>query len=176
VARQGGALVQPGVERVARLGVERDLPVAFALAAADRDDALAGADGEVVAVEGGECADPQRGEEQHGEHGAVPHPADRTGLGAAFGGAQQPAGILDAQRPGGELGQLFAAGVGGAEPDEAAEVVDRGQGEVDRGGLGRPLADEVGAVVPDGVVPGGPVGERVALPAAGWSNSASQDR
>src|SRR5664279_5030237 len=77
---------------------------------------------------------------------------------------------------GASWGQLFAAGVGGAGPDEAAEVVDRGQGEVDRGGLGPPLADEVGAVVPDGVVPGGPVGERVALPAAGWSNSASQDR
>jgi len=65
------------------------------------------------------------------------------------------------------LGQLFAAGVGGAEPDEAVEVVDGGQGEVDRGGLGPADREQVGAVVPDGVVAGVPIGEWVALAAAG---------
>jgi len=42
-------------------------------------------------------------------------------------------------------------------------VVERGEGEIDRRGLGLAFADQVGAVVTDGVVAGVAVGERVAL-------------
>jgi hypothetical protein len=45
-------------------------------------------------------------------------------------------------------------------------VVERGEGEIHRRRLGAPVADQVGAVVTDGVVAGVAVGERVALPAA----------
>jgi len=51
--------------------------------------------------------------------------------------------------------------------DPAVEGVQGGQGEVDRRGLGLALGDQVGAVVPDGVVAGVAVGERVALATAG---------
>jgi len=64
------------------------------------------------------------------------------------------------------LGQVLAADPGRPEPDHAVEVVERGEGEVDRGGLGLAFADEVGAVVADGVVAGVAVNERVALLAA----------
>jgi len=118
-----------------------------------------------IAVERDELGDPQPGEQQHAGDRPVPDPA---GAGdGAFGGAQQPAGLVGVQRPGGRLGQLFAAGVGGAEPGEAVEVVDGGQGEVDRGGLGPGGREQVGAVVPDGVVAGVPIGEWVALAPAG---------
>jgi len=50
--RQLGAPGEPGIECVADLGVEWDLAVAVALAAAHGDDALAGADGHVFTVEG----------------------------------------------------------------------------------------------------------------------------
>jgi len=64
------------------------------------------------------------------------------------------------------LWQVLAADPGRPEPDPAVEVVECGEGEVDRRGLGAPVADQVGAVVPDGVVAGVAVGERVALLAA----------
>ena len=73
--------------------------------------------------------------------------------------------------------QVLAADPGRAEPDPAVEVVERGEGEVDRRGLGAPVADQVGAVVTDGVVAGVAVNERVALLGAqDGSSSASQAR
>jgi len=61
------------------------------------------------------------------------------------------------------LEEVFAADLGGAEPEEAVEVVEGGEGEIDRGRLGVAVGDEVAAVVADGVVPRVGVGERVAL-------------
>jgi len=151
------------------LGVDRDLPLALSLAAAHGQLPFAGGDQQVADVECDELGDPQPGEQQHAGDGPVPDPAG-TG-GGAFGGAQQPAGLVGVQRPGAAWGscsrRVLAAGVGGAEPDEAVEVVDGGQGEVDRGGLGPADREQVGAVVPDGVVAGVPIGEWVALAAAG---------
>jgi len=111
----------------------RGLPVAVAFAAAHGDDALAGADGDVVPVEGSQLGDAQGGEQQRSEDRSVPHTAGGAGFGAAFGGPQQPAGLLDAQRPRGGLGEVLAADPGGAEPEEAVEVVEGGEGEIDRG-------------------------------------------
>jgi len=82
------------------------LSVALALAAAHGQLPFAGGDRPVVDVERDEFA------------GAG---------GGAFGGAQQPAGLVDVQRPGaawGSCSRRVLAGVGGAEPDEAVEVVD----------------------------------------------------
>jgi len=85
----------------------------------------------------------------------------------AFGGPQESAGLFDGEGAGGGLGEIVAPDAGRPEADPAVEGVQGGQGEVDRGGLGLALGDEVGAVVPDGVVPGVAVGERLALAAAG---------
>ena len=89
--------------------------------------------------------------------------ADEAGQASVAQGVEQSPGLLDAQRPRGGLGEVFAADLGGAEPEEAVEVVEGGEGEIDRGRLGVAVGDEVAAVVADGVVPRVGVGERVAL-------------
>lgn len=104
-AGQAGASVEPGVEGVAGVRVERDLAVAVALAAADGDEALAGADGDITEVEGGELADPQAGEQQQRDDCPVPYAAGGAGLGGAFGGPQESAGLLDGQGAGAACGR-----------------------------------------------------------------------
>lgn len=85
--RAGCALGEPAVEGVSGVGVERDLPVAVAFAAADGDQAFAGADGDVTEVEGCELADPKAGEQQQRDDRPVAYAAGGAGPGGAFGGA-----------------------------------------------------------------------------------------
>src|SRR4030095_16431350 len=99
---------------------------------------------DVVDVEGDGLGDAGAGVERDGGQRAV------AGGGAGLHRAQPPQGGALVQRPGRGVGQVDALGGGRAEAAAGVEVVDGGQGVVDRGGGALGDGEQVGAVVAHG--------------------------
>ena len=155
-----GSLPEPVGECLPAGRVQRHLAVKVALPGLDDEQALAGGDRHVVDVERDELVQPERGVEQQRHDRAVPRPG-------VLGGAYQLALLVDRQRPRRGLGERLTLDVRRAEAEEAIEVVDGGERQVDRRGLPAAVDLQMPLEVPSGVVPRLRVGERLrAVPAA----------
>ena len=121
-----GAFGEPAGEGAAELGVDGDLSDPFAFAV-DPQDAFAGGEVDVVDVEGDDLGDAGAGVERQEGQGLV------SGGRAGLDGSQEPDLGPLVEGSGGGVGDLDAGGFGGAEASAGVEVVDRGEGVVDRG-------------------------------------------
>ena len=154
-------MLQPGVECHAHRRVQWHGAAGIALAGAYAELPFASGEGDVGGVQGGAFRQAHPGIEEH--EGQRPIPRAR----AAVHRADEPLLLHGVKGAGRGRRQRLAAHLGPVQPQEAVEVIESRQGQIDGARRGVPVARELALVVAHGVVAGLGLLQRIAVPQVG---------